>query len=77
MPMQLDDNGATLSGQCGAEEAQDLADWLRDAVRPVRLAEVTYLHTAVLQCLLAFDPPLEQAGTDSFIAAALAGGARG
>jgi hypothetical protein len=60
---------ATLSGIVGVEDAEPLAQWLRDTTRPrVRLAACTHLHTAALQALMATRPVIASAPTEPFLA---------
>jgi hypothetical protein len=53
----------------GVDDAEPLARWLRETVRPkVRLAACTHLHTAALQALMAARPTVISAPTEPFLA---------
>ena len=69
MPVIVGRGVATLSGVVGVEDAEPLAQWLRDTARPrVRLADCAHLHTAALQALLAARPVVSSVPTDPFLA---------
>ena len=69
MPMTLTRAVATLSGVVTVDDAEPLAQWLRDTPRPkVKLAGCTHLHTAVLQALLAARPAVTSAPVEPFLA---------
>jgi hypothetical protein len=61
--MSIKDEGGRirLEGVCRVEEAEPLAALLQAGLRPVDLGECREAHTAVLQVLLAFRPPIEGA----------------
>jgi len=68
MALHLNDQGARIEGRVGAEECQDLLDWLRQHERgPVDLAECEHLHTAALQCLLVFHPAVNTLSKDPWL----------
>jgi hypothetical protein len=69
MPVTLGKSSATLSGVVSVDDAEPLAQWLRDTARPrVRLADCTHLHTAALQALMVAGPAVTSAPTDPFLA---------
>jgi hypothetical protein len=69
VPVTLSRNVATLSGVVSVDDAEPLAQWLRDTARPkVKLAGCIHLHTAVLQALLAARPSIASAPTEPFLA---------
>lgn len=72
MPMQLEDGRALLTGTCGPEDAAEFADWLRAGGRRVDLDGLTHMHCALLQCLMAFRPDVDDTGADPFIQTTLA-----
>lgn len=66
MPVQFDNQTATLSGTVTVEEAETLSNWLkensRDGAHPqVAMASCEHVHAAVLQTLLALQPVVESA----------------
>ena len=69
MPVTLTRGVATLTGVVTVDDAEPLAQWLRDTRRPkVRLAGCTHLHTAALQALLAARPAITSAPVEPFLA---------
>lgn len=69
MSIQSDDSAIVLSGDCPVEDAEPLlALLLDDAGRPVDLEQVTRLHTAVVQVLLAARPRLRGVPAGTFAA---------
>ena len=72
MPVQLEGAMARLTGSIGAEEAADLAEWLAAGGARVRLEGVEHLHSAVLQCLMAWRPAIACEGVSDFVAGLLA-----
>lgn len=64
---------AALEGIVSAEEAQALADWLREQKAPaVHLGRCEQVHAAVLQVLLALRPRIVAMPAERWLAAALA-----
>ncbi|ONG56745.1 hypothetical protein BKE38_05325 [Pseudoroseomonas deserti] len=62
MSIALEDGRLRLAGDCGVEEAETFLSMLQQHPGlAVDLAEVAALHTALLQVLLAFRPPLAAA----------------
>ncbi len=69
MSVTLDGERIRLSGACRVEDAETLLALLQaDRGRTVDLAEVTHLHAAIVQLLLAFRPTLSGASADPFVA---------
>ena len=63
---------AVLEGIVGVDDAESLAQWLRQQAAPaVHLGKCEHVHGAVLQVLLALRPKLAAAPADPFLAAAL------
>lgn len=63
---------AALEGVVGVEEAETLAQWLRQQAAPaVHLGQCTHLHASVLQVLLVLRPALKAAPADPWLAAVL------
>lgn len=61
-------NGIILQGRCTVEDAETLLTALQDYPNHiVDLSDVTKLHTAVLQILLAVAPSLRGAPKDRFL----------
>lgn len=72
MPMHFEDSRVTLSGRIGAEECQDLQNWLLNHPQAtVELSACEHLHAAGLQCLLALQPRIERPSPDPWLNAAL------
>ena len=70
MPVQLDSVTAVLAGNVSVEEAEPLANWLRETPDGVvDLGSCTHLHTAALQALASARPRIAVAPTDAFLAA--------
>ena len=68
MPLRLTDRTATLAGTVTVDETEQLAAWLRSAVRPrVNLRACTHLHTSALQVLLVAAPEVSSAPQDPFL----------
>jgi hypothetical protein len=60
---------ATLTGVVRVDDAEPLAQWLRETEQPkVELAACTHLHTAALQALLAARVELVSAPVEPFLA---------
>ncbi len=60
---------AALEDTVTVEDAEALSAWLQEQPRPaVQLARCTYLHSAVLQVLLALRPALLSVPQDSALA---------
>lgn len=63
---------AALEGVVSVEDAEALAQWLREQARPaVHLGRCEHLHAAVLQVLLALQPKVVAPPSDRWLAAAL------
>lgn len=74
MPLEHDGACILLVGHCSVEEAEPLLDALRAAPDPVvDLTAAGWLHTAVLQVLMAAAPPLRGRPPGPVAAACLAG----
>ena len=72
MPILYEDRTARFDGICTVEEALDFAEFLRaPAPAQVDLSTCQHLHSALLQCLLAFRPVLKAPPADSFLAGCL------
>lgn len=70
MSVTLDGDVVRLAGACGVEDAETLAALCRTAPGvTVDLAAAGSLHTAVVQALLEFAPPLRGFPADPFAAA--------
>ena len=68
MSMRLDGNIIVLEGACRVEDAESLLGWLQtDRGLVVDLTDAEYLHTAVLQVLMALRPALKGTPKDDFI----------
>jgi ABC-type transporter Mla MlaB component len=66
MALQFDAQVATLTGTVTVEEAETLANWLKeqmaqDSTPAVHLSACEHVHAAVLQTLLALQPALASA----------------
>jgi hypothetical protein len=69
MTVTLSKGVATLTDVVTVEDAEPLAQWLRDTAKPkVRLASCTNLHTAALQAILAARPQVVSPPADPFLA---------
>ena len=69
MALTLSRGVATLTGVVTVEDAEPLAQWLRETpAAKVRLAACTNLHTAALQALLAARPAVVSSPADPFLA---------
>jgi hypothetical protein len=64
---------ASLEGTVAVDDAEALAQWLREQHAPaVHLGKCTHVHAAVLQVLLALAPRVVAPPADPWLAAALA-----
>lgn len=70
--MQLDGSTARLIEVCGAEDAADLADWLRDGGTAVDVSEATHFHASLLQCFMVFRPTVEGLAENPAVSAVFA-----
>ena len=62
----------TLQGNIAVEEAEELANWLKqNPLATVKIAKCTHLHAAVMQVLLALRPCLQGEPQDPWLRAAL------
>ncbi|WP_159992974.1 hypothetical protein [Roseomonas sp. 18066] len=69
MTVGVEDGRLFLAGDCGVEEAETFLSALQQHPGiAVDLAAVGTLHTALLQVLLAFRPPLAAAPRDAALA---------
>jgi hypothetical protein len=69
VPVTLSPDVATLTGVVRVDDAEPLAQWLRETGQPrVDLAGCTHLHTAALQALLAARVELVSAPVEPFLA---------
>jgi hypothetical protein len=69
VPVTLARNVATLTGIVSVDDAEPLAQWLRETRRPqVKLAGCTHVHTAALQALLAARPAVVSPPIEPFLA---------
>jgi hypothetical protein len=74
MPVRYLKKHAALEGYVTVEDAEALANWLRDQNAPaVHLGKCDQVHGAVLQVLLALGPRISAPPPDPRLAAALAG----
>ena len=72
MPIACQDTAARVDGVCTVEEALDFAEWLRgNREVTVDLSTCSHLHSALLQCLMAFRPPMSAPPPDEFLAGCL------
>lgn len=68
MGVRLDHDIIRLEGRCQAADAEPLFGWLQaQEGRIVDLAAAEYLHTAVIQVLIALRPALGGACEDPFL----------
>lgn len=67
MSMRVEDGVAVFADVCGPEEAAEFADWLREGGTNVRLDGLKHLHTAILQCLMAFKPSVNVISAEPFV----------
>ena len=66
---------AAREGLVSVEDAEVLANWLREQARPtVHLGKCEEIHAAVLQVLLALRPRIAALPSDPWLRAALAPG---
>lgn len=73
MPVRYLKKHAALEGHVSVEDAEALAQWLREQRAPaVHLGKCEHVHAAVLQVLLALRPRLAAAPADAWLKAALA-----
>ncbi|MBK1614311.1 hypothetical protein CKO44_12615 [Rubrivivax gelatinosus] len=64
---------AALEGVVSVDDAEALAQWLRQQARPaVHLGKCEHVHAAVLQVLLALRPQVSAAPPDPWLAQVLA-----
>lgn len=69
MTIELRKTVARLEGSCGVEEADELLQWLQaNPGGKVNLKSCEHLHAAVLQVLMALQPPLSAEPEDTFLA---------
>ncbi|MGA2926816.1 MAG: hypothetical protein ABSG43_12620 [Solirubrobacteraceae bacterium] len=69
MPLQLTDHIAILAGNISVEDAEPLANWLRQTNdRAVDLGACTHLHTAALQALASARARIAVTPGDAFLA---------
>jgi hypothetical protein len=69
MSVHLEGNIIRLIGDCPVEDAESIVSLLQaDGARELDLAECTRLHSAVVQVMLAFRPPIAAPSRDGFIA---------
>jgi anti-anti-sigma regulatory factor len=72
MPIHFEEALVTISGRIGAEECQDLQNWLLNHPRAaIDLSGCEHLHAAGLQCLLALQPAITEVSADPWLNAAL------
>ncbi len=70
MPLQLDEHTAVLAGSVSVQDAEPLANWLRQTPDgAVDLGACTHLHTAALQVLASARPRIAVAPADAFLSA--------
>jgi hypothetical protein len=63
---------AALEGRVAVDDAEALAQWLREQRAPaVHLGKCEHVHAAVLQVLLALAPRVVAAPADPWLAAAM------
>ena len=68
MSVRLDNEIIRLEGRCHVEDAEPLLVLLQArAHRTIDLSASETLHTAIVQLILAFRPPLTGAGADDFL----------
>jgi len=68
MSVRLDDEIIRLEGRCHVEDAEPLLVLLQGgAHRTVDLSASETLHTAIVQLILAFRPPLAGDSADDFL----------
>jgi hypothetical protein len=69
VPLEFRRTEVHLIGNCGAEDALELAEWLSKRKRPkVHMSECAHLHAALLQTLEAFRPVIVTPPADPFLA---------
>jgi len=78
MALQFDAQVATLEGTGTVEEAETLANWLKEQVAQdntpaVNLSACEHVHAAVLQTLLALKPALAGAPGNPYLKQVLSG----
>jgi hypothetical protein len=72
MPITYTDSLAEISGRIGADECQDLLNWLQGHPHGrVNLAACEHLHAAGLQCMMALKPVISAASPDPWLNAAV------
>lgn len=72
MPIRYLKKHAALEGHVGVDDAEALAQWLRDHNAPaVHLGKCEQVHAAVLQVLLALQPRISAPPSERWLAAAL------
>ncbi|GEO14805.1 hypothetical protein [Microvirga aerophila] len=68
MSVRLDGHIIKLEGACRVEDAEPLLAWLQaDRSRVVDLTRAEHLHAAVVQVLIALEPPLQGESRDPFV----------
>ena len=78
MALQFDAQVATLEGTVTVEDAETLANWLKEQVAQastpaVNLSGCEHVHAAVLQTLLALKPTLAGAPANPYLKQVLSG----
>ncbi|HKJ87747.1 MAG TPA: hypothetical protein VKA48_04490, partial [Gammaproteobacteria bacterium] len=69
MGIRFEEEAAFLEGVVAVEEAEALLEWVQGhSGRPVDWSGCDHLHTAVLQVLMAAEPPLRGQPRDPFLA---------
>jgi hypothetical protein len=72
MPIRYLKKHAALEGHVGVDDAETLAQWLRDHNAPaVHLGKCEQVHAAVLQVLLALQPRISAPPAEHWLAGAL------
>jgi hypothetical protein len=72
MTLHLNDTEAVISGECLAEEAENLLTWLQvHPESPVNLSECLHIHPACLQVLMAANANLAGLPADPILATLL------
>lgn len=71
MSVREADGIVRLEGACRVEEAETLTGLLQAQLRPVDFSQCREAHTAVLQVLLAFAPPIVGEPADNALRAVL------
>lgn len=71
MSVHLEDGVIRLEGACGVEEAEPLSALLQAQSGPIDMSQCRQAHSAVLQVLLAFAPPIRGLPLDPLLQQAL------